>query len=75
MSEIKGKVKTIIMDKSSAPSDNITLGPELSYNASNAQVAVDAINNEFGTAVTTDQFLSFQTIGEVGDYVASLVHN
>ena len=75
MSEIKGKVKTIIMDKSAAPNDNITLGPQLSYDASNAQVAVDAINTEFGTNVTTEQFLGFQTIGEVGDYVASLVHN
>lgn len=73
MSEIKGKVKTIIMDKSAAPSDTITLGPDLSYDASNVQVAVDAINSEFGTAVTAEQFLSFQTIGEVGDYVASLV--
>jgi acyl carrier protein len=71
----KGKVKNIIMDKSAAPSDNITLGPELSYDATNAQVAVDAINSSFGTNVTVEQFLSFQTIGEVGDYVASLVHN
>ncbi|MFA9215070.1 MAG: hypothetical protein ACEQSR_14730 [Candidatus Methylacidiphilales bacterium] len=73
MSEIKGKVKTIIMDKSSAPSDTITLGPDLSYDASNVQVAVDAINSEFRTNLTAEQFLSFQTIGQVGDYVASLV--
>lgn len=73
MADIKGKVKIIMMDKSSAPSDTITLGPDLSYDASNAQVAVDAINSEFGTTVTKDQVLSFNTIGEVGDYIASLV--
>jgi acyl carrier protein len=73
MADIKGKVKIIMMDKSSAPRDTIRLGPDLSYDASNAQVAVDAINSEFGTNVTADQVLSFNTIGEVGDYVASLV--
>jgi len=69
----KGKVKNIIVDKSTAPSDTITLGPDLSYDASNVQVAVDAINSEFRTNLTAEQFLSFQTIGQVGDYVASLV--
>ncbi|MBJ7428993.1 MAG: hypothetical protein JHD28_08565 [Bacteroidia bacterium] len=69
----KGKVKNIIVDKSTAPSDTITLGPDLSYDASNVQVAVDAINSEFRTNLTVEQFLSFQTIGQVGDYVASLV--
>lgn len=73
MGEVKGRVKSIIMDKSAAPSDSITLGPDLGYNASNVQVAVDAINTEFGTSVTSAEFLSYQTIGQVGDYVASLV--
>jgi acyl carrier protein len=73
MSEIKGKVKIIMMDKSSAPSDTITLGHDLSYDATNVQVAVDAINSEFGTNVTADEVLKYNTIGEVGDYVAGLV--
>lgn len=69
MGEIKGKVKTIIMDKSSAPSDDITLGPQLSYDASNSQVAVDAINAEFGTTLTVGAFSGFNNIGQVGDYI------
>lgn len=73
MSGVKGVVRTIIMDKSAAPNDNITLGPQLSYDAANSQVAVDAINAQFGTNVTVSEFLSFQNIGEVGDYVATLV--
>jgi len=70
---IRGKVKVIIMDKSSAPSNTITLGPDLGYDASNTQVAVNAINAEFGTNVTEAEFLSYQNIGQVADYVASLV--
>lgn len=74
MSEpVRGKVKTIIVDKSAAPSNTITLGPDLGYDGSNAQVAVDAINAEFGTNVTAAEFLGFQNIGEVADYVASIV--
>ena len=70
---IRGKVKTIIMDKSSAPSNTITLGPDLGYDASNTQVAADAINTEFGTSVTVNDILAFQNIGQVADYVAGLV--
>lgn len=73
MGEIRGKVKTIIMDKSSAPSDDITLGPQLSYDASNSQVAVDAINAEFGTTLTVGDFLGFNNIGQVGDFIEGQV--
>jgi acyl carrier protein len=75
MADVLAKVKIIMMDKSSAPSDTITLGPDLGYDASNAQVAVDAINSEFGTTITVDQVLNFNTIGEVGNYVESIVNN
>ncbi len=75
MADVKGRVKAIIMDKSAAPSDTITLGPELGYDQSNTQVAADAINAEFGTQVTVGEILGFQNIGQVGEYVAGLVGN
>lgn len=74
MSEtVRGKSKAIIMDKSTSPSNSITLGTDLNYDANNAQLAADAINLEFGTKITSADILSFQTIGEVADYVAGLV--
>jgi acyl carrier protein len=73
MGDVKGKVKTIIMDKTSGANDNITLGTQLNYDASNSAVAVDAINARFGTNLTIAEFLNFNDIGEVGDYIEGQV--
>lgn len=71
MSDIKGRVKTIIMDK--APNaDNLQMQSEMGYNQPAYQAMVDAFNAEFGTNVQVSDVDHLNTVGDVVVYMESL---
>lgn len=71
MSDFKGKVKTIIVDK--APNaDNLHMQSEMGYNQPAYQAMVDAFNAEFGTNVQVSDVDHLGTVGDVVAYMEGL---
>lgn len=68
---IKGKVKSIIMDK--APSgDQLTMQNQLGFQNGGYQPLADAFNAAFGTAVTATELEGLNTVEDVVVYMESL---
>ncbi len=68
---IKGRVKTIIMDK--APSaDQLTMQGNLGFTNTVYPQLADAFNAEFGTSVTAAELEGLSTVNDVVVYMESL---
>lgn len=70
-SDIKGRVKTIIMDK--APQgDSLTMQAQLGFQPSDYDGLAEAFNQAFGTAVTAADLQPLGTVQDVWTYMENL---
>ncbi len=70
MGGVKGKVRSIIMDK--APNaDSVTMKAELGFQSGGYTALTDALNLEFGTTLTEAQVDAQNTVGDVITLVES----
>lgn len=64
MSDIKGRVKSIIMDK--APNaESVRMKAELGFQSGGYTALTEALNLEFGTALTEAQVDAQNSVGDV----------
>ena len=64
MGGVKGKVRSIIVDK--APNaDSVTMKAELGFQSGSYTALTDALNLEFGTTLTEAQVDAQNTVGDV----------
>lgn len=69
----KGRTKSIILDK--APQgDNVSMSVNLEYHTfADLQPLADALNAEFGTTIMAADLAPLATVGDVWNYVESLI--
>jgi len=68
MSDIKGRVKTIIMDKLTV-TDQADLFDDFGLDQSNMQAFIDGINNEFQMSITESDINANRTFGNLCTFI------
>lgn len=72
MSEVRAKVKMIIMDKV-ATAENATMVGDLGATPGDYTVLATAFNTEFGTNISENEISPLNTVGDVCNYVISQI--